>query len=100
MVLGVCEPNKGKVISSEGFWRRETLDWRFVLNIVKISCVIVAGKFVYDGRYIVSNCPEVPVFVLEEGMIDDVINPFVAQSVLSMENDNCVLQWGSKIRTN
>ena len=39
----------------------------------------------HDGGYVVADCPEVPDVVLEKGMVDDVIDAFVAQSVLSAE---------------
>ena len=73
------------MISRESFRRRETFDRSLIFNVVKIARVIVAWQFVHDGGYVVADCPEVPDVVLEKGMVDDVIDAFVAQSVLSAE---------------
>ena len=91
MVLGVGEPHEGKVISSKSFGRRETFDRRLIFDIVEISRVIVARQFVNDGRYVVADGSEVPDVVLEEGMIDDVVDAFVAQPVLSTEKKMLLL---------
>ena len=92
MVLGVGEPHEGKVISGKSFRRRETFDRRLIFDIVEISRVVVAREFVNDGRYVVADGSEVPDVVLEEGMIDDVVDAFVAQPVLSTEKNSFIVK--------
>ncbi len=82
MVLGVGKANKGKMIARESLRYRETLDGRLVFYFIKVSGVIIAGQLMDDGWNVVSDCPEIPNVVFEKWMIDDFVNPFLAQSKL------------------
>ena len=83
MVLGVREADERKVIARKSLRRRETLDGRLVFYVIKVSRVVIAGQLVYDRWNVVSNGPEIPNVVFEKWMVDDLVNPLVAQSILS-----------------
>ena len=85
MVLGVGEADEGQVVASEGLRGRKALDGSFVLDVVEVPGVVVAGQLVDDRWHVVADGREVPDVVLEEGMLLDLVDAAVAQPTSSGE---------------
>ena len=80
VVLAIGEADEGKVISGEGFRGRETLDRSFVLDVVEVPGVVVAGQLVNDGRNVFAYRPEIPNVVFEERVVPHLVHALVTES--------------------
>ena len=80
VVLGVGEPYKGQMVSSESLGRGKGLVDCVVFNVVKVPSVVIAGELCYHRRHAVTNRLEVPGVVGEKLVVLHLIHTTVTKT--------------------
>ena len=80
VVLGVGEPHKGQVVSSESLGRGKGLVDCVVFNVVKVPRVVIAGELCHHRRHAVTNRLEVPGVVGEKLVVLHLIHTAVTKT--------------------
>ena len=87
VVLAVGEPHERQVVPGKRFRRREVLVRRIVLDVLEVRRVVVRGEVWDDGRHAVADSVEVPLVVLEERVLHDLLHAILPEPALPVRQE-------------